>query len=105
MRTKPNNTIIFNPIIESNGVKLISYTWKHKSIDIWNEFLGDTVLKRVSDWDISEINKETGKEIVHVFTVEEKGEQKQVSFETAMQLLKGKNAEIKAAKSAAFEYR
>lgn len=87
-RFKPIETMTFaSPIVGTNGAKLISYSWRWKSDARINKE-GEEVMKRVSDWDQAQQNIETGRDIVHQFTVSlPNGEIKSVSLETAARVL------------------
>jgi len=69
-RLKPMETIVFDPPLEGvNGAKLVAYTWSYEWTMLPN-FEGELVSKRVSDWTQAEKSAETGRDIVHKFTVE-----------------------------------
>ncbi len=88
-RFRPYETIVFEkPIVGENGNKLISYQWAYE----WTmqPSKSDTELKskRISDWTQAENSAETGRDIVHKFTVEKKdGTIVTVSSETIPSLL------------------
>jgi hypothetical protein len=70
-RFRPAEMVVFEkPIVGKNGNKLISYQWAYE----WTMQPSgkDTELKskRVSDWTQAESSAETGRDIVHKFTVE-----------------------------------
>lgn len=87
-RFKPYETIYFEkPIVGPNGNKLISYQWSYEWAMLPN-FEGELKSKRVSDWTQAENSAETGRDIVHKFTVERKdGTIVVVSSETIPSLL------------------
>ena len=69
-RFKPTETIVFDPpLIGINGNKLISYTWKYEWTTDFSIKTGDAIEKRVSDWTQAELSADTGRNIVHSFTV------------------------------------
>ncbi len=88
-RFKPKETIFFNPpLVGKNGAKLTSYTWRYEWMEDWDNFKGETVNKRVSDWNEMEISADTGRGIVHQYTVEmPDGTNKTVSAESVPVLL------------------
>jgi hypothetical protein len=100
-RTRPRGTINFaNPITGPSGTKLTAYTWQWKPME-FVDARGEERVARISDWDNSETNAETGREVVHQFVVEQNGESKTVSAESAIRALGyGTAAEAGAAKSA-----
>ena len=69
-RFRPHGVIAFNPpLIGKNGAKLVSYTWAYEwTMSPNNE--GELTSKRISDWTQAEISADTGRDIVHKFTVE-----------------------------------
>jgi hypothetical protein len=69
-RFRPYETIVFEPpLIGLNGAKLTSYTWAYE-MTMQPNWEGELVGKRVSDWTQAEISAETGRGIVHRYTVE-----------------------------------
>jgi hypothetical protein len=87
-RFRPHETVIFiKPIVGINGNKLISYQWAYE----WtmkHNYEGELVNKRVSDWTQAEASADTGKDIVHKFTIEkEDGTYLTVSSESVPILL------------------
>jgi hypothetical protein len=69
-RFRPYETIAFEPpLVGENGAKLISYTWAYE-MTMQPNWEGELVGKRVSDWTQAEISAETGRGIVHRYTVE-----------------------------------
>jgi hypothetical protein len=69
-RFKPSETIVFDPpLIGVNGNKLISYTWKYEWTTDFSIKTGDAIEKRVSDWTQAELSADTGRNIVHSFTI------------------------------------
>lgn len=68
-RSRPRGTIQFNPPITGpSGASLIAYTWQWKPFE-FVDATGEERVGRMSDWEKSEINPETGREIVHQFHV------------------------------------
>jgi hypothetical protein len=88
-RFKPAEAIFFDtPIIGPSGAKLTSYEWKYEWTEEWNERKGETVDRRISDWSNAEQSAETGRDIVHQFTVQlPDGTTQTVSSESALVLL------------------
>jgi len=87
-RFRPTETVVFDPPLEGkNGAKLISYTWSYE----WTmkpNYEGELVSKRVSDWTQAEISAETGRDIVHQYTIlMPSGEYKTVSSDSVPVLL------------------
>ena len=87
-RFRPYETIVFDkPLIGLNGAKLVSYTWAYE----WTmtpSREGELVGKRISDWTQAEQSADTGKNIVHQFTVElTDGKKETVSSESVLVLL------------------
>jgi GNAT superfamily N-acetyltransferase len=82
-RFKPKETIVFNPpLIGTNGAKLTAYTWAYEMTMLPNRE-GELVGRRVSDWTQAEISAETGRDIVHQYTIElPNGDIKTVSSES-----------------------
>jgi hypothetical protein len=69
-RFRPSETIVFDPpLVGINGNKLISYTWKYEWTTDFSITTGDVIEKRVSDWTQAEISADTGRNIVHSFTI------------------------------------
>ena len=87
-RFKPSEIINFEqPIIGLNGNMLISYQWAYEWSFIENHE-GELVNKRISDWTQAETSAETGRDIVHKFTIKRKdGVEVVVSSETVPVLL------------------
>jgi hypothetical protein len=87
-RFKPSEIIVFDPpLIGTNGNKLISYEWKYD----WESRTsreGDEYGKRISDWTQAEESAETGRDLVHIYTIELKDKSiKNVSSESVLILL------------------
>lgn len=71
-RFKPYETVVFsNPMVGPNGNKLVSYQWAYEWTMLPNNE-GELIGKRVSDWTQAENSAETGRDIVHKFTIERK---------------------------------
>jgi len=83
-RFRPAETIFFDPaLVGPNGNKLISYTWKYQWTVDFNKTKGEEFEKRVSDWTQAEESAETGRNIVHAYTIEKpNGEVVTVSSES-----------------------
>lgn len=83
-RFRPSETIVFDPpLLGPNGNKLISYTWKYEWTTDFSIRTGDAIEKRVSDWSQAELSADTGRNIVHSFTiVKPNGESLSVSSES-----------------------
>ncbi len=87
-RWKPEGQYEFPKLIEGpSGAKLKSYVWPNE-LELYIDDQGEERKRRISDWTASESSHETGREIVHQFTVEmPDGTQKTVSAESAVKLL------------------
>lgn len=87
-RFRPSETVVFDPPLEGkNGAKLISYTWSYEWTMTPNRE-GELKSKRVSDWTQAEISADTGRDIVHQYTVlMPDGEYKTVSSDSVPILL------------------
>ncbi len=87
-RFKPSETIVFNPpLIGTNGAKLTAYTWAYE-MTMKPNYEGELVGKRVSDWTQADSSAETGRDIVHKYTIElPNGNIKVVSSESVPILL------------------
>ena len=69
-RKKTTHEIEFkNPIIGENGNKITSYRWNWTDGEKWSNREEGLVEAKISDWETSLTNPETGREIVHWFTV------------------------------------
>ena len=69
-RFRPYETIVFEPpLIGLNDAKLTSYTWAYE-MTMQPNWEGELVGKRVSDWSQAETSAETGRGIVHRYSVE-----------------------------------
>lgn len=88
-RFKPYETVTFEkPLVGANGAKLTSYKWAYEWTEELSKRDGGLVPKRISDWSQQEQNAETGRGIVHQFTVElPNGEVKTVSSESVLEVL------------------
>ncbi len=87
-RFKPSETVVFDPALEGkNGNKLVSYTWSFEWTMLPSRE-GELKSKRVSDWTQAEISADTGRDIVHQYTILlANGEHKTVSSESVPVLL------------------
>ena len=83
-RFRPMETINFDPpLVGLNGAKLISYTWSFQWDTSFSKKDGEAISKRVSDWTQADISAETGRNIVHKYTIEmPNGEIKSVSSDS-----------------------
>lgn len=96
-RRRPVEPIAFNPPLKGpSGAELLAYEWQWM-MDSFQDSHGDEQLKRVSDWERSEQNAETGRRVVHQFKVRRPdGSTGLVSSETAVKLLGYNTADQKA---------
>lgn len=84
--------LTFEKPIETPLGRVVSYEWQSDVIEDVDKD-GEAVLKRVSDWDKAISNAETGRAIVHHFTViQPDGTEKIVSLESALKATKGTEA-------------
>jgi hypothetical protein len=68
-RFRPREVVFFDtPIVGPNGNELISYQWAYEWTMKENKE-GELVDKRISDWTQAESSAETGRDVVHKFTV------------------------------------
>lgn len=69
-RFRPSETIYFDPpLIGMNGNQLVSYTWSYEWTEDWSKTKGEPVAKRISDWTQAELSADTGRNIVHKYTI------------------------------------
>ncbi len=98
-RSRPRSTITFaQPITGPSGKKLTAYTWQWKPVE-FVDARGEERVARISDWEKSEKNAETGRDVVHQFIVDGQS----VSLETAARMLGYESANagpLKATESA-----
>jgi hypothetical protein len=82
-------TIVFDPpLVGLNGAKLISYTWSFQWETSFSKLEGEAISKRTSDWTQAEISAETGRDIVHKYTIQmPNGDLKVVSSDSVLVLL------------------
>jgi GNAT superfamily N-acetyltransferase len=86
-RSRPVSGVVFDkPIKGPSGAELLGYEWSWK-MEEQNDREGELVERRVSDWDESLTNEDTGREIVHKFSVRSGGAIETVSLETALKQL------------------
>ena len=87
-RFRPSERIIFEkPIIGPSGAQLISYEWRWQP-ETYIDREGEDKVKRVSDWTAAESSADTGRDIVHQFSIKlPNGEVKTVSSESVLILL------------------
>jgi hypothetical protein len=88
-RFRPMETIVFDPpLVGLNGAKLISYTWSFQWDTSFSKLEGEAISKRVSDWTQADISAETGRDIVHKYTIQmPNGDLKVVSSDSVPVLL------------------
>lgn len=71
-RFRPKELVVFDkPIVGKNGNKLISYEWAYQWVSLPDREW-ELKNRRVSDWSQAETSAETGRDIVHKFTIERK---------------------------------
>lgn len=89
VRTKSAEPVVFDkPLVGPSGAQLLSYHWEWKGGTKYSAKEGGDVDARVSDWDKSGRNEETGRSIVHKFGVQmPDGTVREVSAESAVKLL------------------
>jgi hypothetical protein len=87
-RFRPKTLVEFKrPITGPSGAKLAAYEWKYRLEDTVDK-RGEDAAVRVSNWEESQTNDATGREVVHQFHVETPdGKSQVVSLETAIELL------------------
>ncbi len=88
-RARPVNAVVFEkPIKGKTGAELNSYEWRWKEEAYVDERTGEEVNRRESDWEESQTNEATGREIVHLFNIKRPdGTAHTVSLETALREL------------------
>lgn len=87
-RTKMPTKHTFTPPIEGlNGSTLLSYEWAWKGAEKFNKHDGGLVATRISDWDKALASAETGRDLVHQFTVKTANGEKVVSAESVVSVL------------------
>ena len=86
-RSRPKERVAFeNAIVGPSGARLLAYTWQYTLEEVQDQ-RGETVERRVSDWEKSIASVETGRNVVHQFEVEHQGEVRVVSAESALKLM------------------
>ena len=86
-RSRPKERISFEqPIVGPTGAKLTGYSWQWTLEEVPDKE-GELVEKRVSNWEESLPNVETGRNVVHQFEVQVGGDTRVVSAESALKLL------------------
>jgi hypothetical protein len=87
-RFKPKTLVEFKrPITGPSGAKLAAYEWKYRVEDMVDK-RGEDAAVRVSNWEESQTNDATGREVVHQFYVETPdGKSQLVSLESALKIL------------------
>jgi hypothetical protein len=66
---RARRTIDFKEPVKTPLGDVLSYSWQSKLIETDSGTAEGVVLKRVSDWDEATTNAETGRDIVHQFTI------------------------------------
>ena len=83
------------PFVGRTGSKLVGYEWPNEGEEYVDKSGNDRV-RYISDWNYSEVNGETGRNIVHKFLVEmPDGERRTVSAESAAKLLGVSTSQVK----------
>lgn len=82
-RNYGRNKLIFAPAIKTPLGDVTAYEWQSKVDEDFNKD-GEAILRRVSDWDKAAVNAETGRSIVHHFTVNGPNGEKTVSLESTL---------------------
>jgi hypothetical protein len=86
-RSRPKERVALeSPITGPSGARLIGYTWQWTTEEVQDQ-RGEVVERRVSDWEKSIANVETGRNVVHQFEVEHQGQTRVVSAESALKLM------------------
>lgn len=87
-RFRPKEQVEFSPALEGpSGAKLVSYQWQYRPEEYVDK-RGEDRIRRVSDWERAAASAETGRDLVHHFTVRlPDGQERLVSAETVPQLL------------------
>ena len=101
-RGKPRESITFKTPIKTPMGEVLQYSWSSTLIeDIDNQ--GEPILRRISNWDEAATNAETGRDIVHRFTIRKPdGSVSEVSLESTMgQLTSAEKKSLKSVISAA----
>lgn len=84
-----------NPIVGKTGAKVTGYVWPNKGLE-YTDKNGNDRVKRISDWNFGETSEDTGRQIIHQFTVEmPDGSLRTVSAESAAKLLGISAGEVK----------
>lgn len=72
------------PIFGPSGVAMIGYEWRYEMYEE-PDHRGELRIRRISNWDESEVSDDTGRQIVHLFTVKDKdGAARLLSLESAI---------------------
>lgn len=83
------------PFVGRTGARLVGYEWPNEGEEYVDKRGNDRV-RYISDWNYSEVNGETGRDIVHKFHVEmPDGERRTVSAESAAKLLGVSTSQVK----------
>lgn len=86
---RSKNSVEFSkPITGPSGASIRAYDWQYKLEEDGVDKRGESITRRVSDWDASASNPETGREIVHHFRVTDPDDKSRVvSLESALSIL------------------
>lgn len=88
-RSKPRETIAFKKPIRTPLGDVVAYSWSSQLIEDVDKD-GEPVFRRISNWEEAATNAETGRDIVHRFTIRKKdGSVSEVSLESTMGALSG----------------
>lgn len=86
-RGRPRTFVTFKtPYVGKTGAKLVGYEWKW-TLEEYVDKRGEDRVGRRSDWAEAVSNPETDRDIVHQFHIEQNGETRVVSADTAARLL------------------
>jgi len=103
-RVRPREAIVFGkPLVGPSGARLVAYEWQWQPFEYIDKY-GEERTARISDWEKAESSHDTGRDIVHQFTVQMPDDtSKTVSAESAIKLLgfNGGSSEFKATASGA----
>lgn len=75
--------IVFDPPIATPAGEILSYEWSSQLVETVDKRGEDRII-RVSDWDEAVTNEETGRPIVHRFTVKKGHQRHEMSLESAL---------------------
>jgi hypothetical protein len=89
---RQTNYELSQPIKGPSGVEFLGYDWRHY-LDEQPDNRGEIVTKRVSDWEEAESSDDTGRQIVHLFSVKTPdGDAKTMSLESMLKAMGFQNA-------------